>query len=95
MAKTTVGLSVEEKKELRMKPRLVARLQAKKMVNRIYQPLGKLMCHVSSDDMWEWAKERTKEELDILLDEIPMYQGNLNPNWKYWDEVRTELKNLP
>ena len=78
-----------------MKPRLTAKLQSKKMVNRIYQPMGKLMCHLSSDEMWEWAKERTKEELDLLISEIPMYQGNLNPNWKYWNDVIGELKELP
>ena len=78
-----------------MKPRLAAKLQAKKMVNRIYQPMSKLMCHVSSDEMWYYAKERTKEELDLLISEIPMYQGNLNPNWKYWNDVISELNELP
>ena len=78
-----------------MKPRLAAKLQAKKMVNMIYQPMGKLMCHVSSDEMWNFAKERAKEELDLLISEIPMYQGNLNPNWKYWNDVIGELNELP
>lgn len=77
-----------------MEPRLEAKLQAKKMVNTIYQPMGKLMCHLSSDEMWEWAKERTAEQLELLISEIPMYQGNLNPNWKYYDDVRKELKAL-
>lgn len=77
-----------------MEPRLEAKQQAKKMVNAIYQPMGKLTCHISSDKMWEWAKERVSEQLELLLSEIPMYQGNLNPNWKYYDEVRKHLKEL-
>lgn len=78
-----------------MKQRLSAKLQAKKMVNSIYQPMAKLMCHVSSDEMWEFAKQRTKEGLDLLISELPMYQGNLNPNWKYWNDVIGELNELP
>jgi len=67
----------------------------KVMVNRIYQPMGKLIIHQSSDEMWEWAKDRVREEIEILINEIPMYTGNLNPNWKYWDNVRSEIEKLP
>lgn len=69
--------------------------QARELVNSIYQPLGFLSCIASSDQMWEWAKDRAKEQLDLMLDQIPMYQGNLNPKWKYWDDVRKELRQLP
>lgn len=77
-----------------MGPKLTPRLQAKKMVNTIYQPMGKLMCHISNDEKWVWAKERVTEQLELLISEIPMYQGNLNPKWKYYDDVRSELKKL-
>jgi hypothetical protein len=78
-----------------MKPRLDPRLQAKKMTNAVYQPMGKLMCHVSSDEMWNWAKERVAEQLELIISEIPTDQENINPNWKYWDDVRKQLKDLP
>ncbi len=29
-----------------------------------------------------------------MKDVIPMYTGNLNPVWKYWEEVRKELELL-
>ncbi|QQO97008.1 hypothetical protein Nekkels1_1 [Cellulophaga phage Nekkels_1] len=45
--------------------------------------------------MWEWAKQRAKEQLKELIEEIPMYQGNLNPKWKYWNDVIGELNELP
>jgi hypothetical protein len=78
-----------------MKPRLQEKLQAKKMVNAIYQPMGLLMSHTSGDYMWDWAKQRVDEQLELLISEIDMYQGNINPNWQYWVKVREELKQLP
>ena len=64
---------------------------AKKLVNDIYQPLGFLSCNVSNNTMWDWAKERAKEQVDLIKSEISMYVGNLNPKWKYWDDVRKKL----
>ena len=29
-----------------------------------------------------------------ILKEIPMYTGNLNPKWKYWQEVKEEITKL-
>ena len=68
--------------------------KAKQIVNRIYQPLGYLGCQSSSDEMWDWAKDRAKEQLTELINEIPMYQGNLNPKWKYWNDVIGEINDL-
>ena len=28
---------------------------------------------------------------DEIIKEIPMYTGNLNPNWKFWQAVKKEL----
>jgi len=77
--------------DIRMQPKE----KAKQVVNRIYQPMGYLGCNKSSDEMWEWAKQRAKEQLKELIEEIPMYQGNLNPKWKYWNDVIGELNELP
>jgi len=78
-----------------MKPRLAPNLKAKELTNNIYQPLGHLMCHVSSNQMWEYAKERAKEHVELIIEETPMYTGNLNPNWQYWNEVKNELNTTP
>ena len=29
-----------------------------------------------------------------ILKEIPMYTGNLNPNWNFWQEVKEEITKL-
>lgn len=30
--------------------------------------------------------------VDEILSVIPMYKGDLNPDWKFWSEVKQELK---
>lgn len=74
--------------------RLSARQKALDLTNKAYQPLGYLKCQVSSDLMWSYAKERAKEQVHMMLIEIPMYAGNLNDSWRYWDEVREELETM-
>lgn len=37
--------------------------KAKELVNKFYQPLGHLKCMVSSNEMWEHAKQRAIEAL--------------------------------
>lgn len=32
--------------------------------------------------------------VEEILQAIPMYTGNLNPTWKYWNEVKEELLKL-
>lgn len=29
-----------------------------------------------------------------ILKEIPMYTGNINPKWEFWNNVKEELQNL-
>jgi len=77
--------------DIRMQPKE----KAKQLVNKIYQPMGHLGCSKSSDEMWNWAKERVKEQLKELIAEIPMYQGDLNPKWMYWNGVLGELNDTP
>lgn len=71
------------------------KILAKSIVNKIYQPLGRLRCMVSSDEMWEYAKARAIEQVDIMLGEIPMYTGNLNPKWKKWSDIKAEIESMP
>ena len=40
------------------------------------------------------AAECAKIAVEEIIKVIPMYVGNLNPLWKYWDNVRTELNKL-
>jgi hypothetical protein len=30
--------------------------------------------------------------VEEILSTIPMYTGNINPSWSYWDEVKEELE---
>ena len=32
--------------------------------------------------------------VEEILKAIPTYTGNLNPNWKYWNDVKEELLKL-
>ncbi len=48
-------------------------------------PLG-----MADDDAYECAKIAVEEIISV----IPMYIGNLNPKWKFWDDVKTELNKL-
>ena len=29
-----------------------------------------------------------------ILNELPMYTGNLNPKWKYWSDVKNKITAL-
>lgn len=42
-------------------------------------------CYLSNIE----AKQCALIAVDEILKVIPMYTGNLNPKWKFWDEVRT------
>lgn len=37
------------------------------------------------------AKQCALIATNEIIENIPMYTGNLNPKWKYWDDVRTAL----
>ncbi len=32
--------------------------------------------------------------IDEVLKEVPMYTGNLNKKWKYWNDVKMEIEKL-
>lgn len=40
------------------------------------------------------AKECSLLHVDEILKEIPMYTGNLNPRWKFWNDVKDELNKM-
>ena len=40
------------------------------------------------------AKQCASICVEEILKAIPMYTGNLNPTWKYWNEVKQELLKL-
>lgn len=70
------------------------KIKAKSIVNKIYQPLGYLRCNVSNDDMWDYAKARAVEQVDQILEVIPMYKGNLNPDWEKWSGIKVEIESM-
>ena len=40
------------------------------------------------------AKECAIIVVDQIIKEIPMYTGNLNPKWEYWQAVKDEINKL-
>ena len=65
--------------------------KSKEMINMIYQPLGNLSLNENSETMWNWSKLRAIENVRIIKKEVPMYLGNLNPLWLFWDNVEKEI----
>ena len=64
--------------------------QAKEMVNKVYQPLGYLKCHVSSDEMWEYAKARCIEFQEQLSNKLN--EGSIA--WLETNELKDAIRNL-
>ena len=52
------------------------------------------MKNKNGQDSYGVAVENAKIAVEDIIKVIPMYVGNLNPLWKYWDDVRTELNKL-
>lgn len=69
-------------------------MTGKELINKFYQPLGLLRCAVPSDELWKYAVSRALEVCGMMLEEQPMYTGNLNPRWKKWDDLRKEVEAL-
>ena len=67
--------------------------QAFDIINQTYQPLEYLRCNTSSGVMWEWSKHRAKEQVKLIMEQIPMYVGNFNPLWIFWNDVLKEIHN--
>lgn len=44
-----------------------AKEKAYQLVNRIYQPLGHLLCGVSATEMWNFAKARAIENVNEII----------------------------
>lgn len=40
------------------------------------------------------AIECAKITVDEIIENTPMYLGNLNPKWSFWQEVKNELNNM-
>tara|TARA_R110000851_G_scaffold323037_1_gene489448 strand:+ start:377 stop:793 length:417 start_codon:yes stop_codon:yes gene_type:complete len=34
------------------------------------------------------------DTIQLMLNYIPMYQGDLNPTWKYWNDVKNEIEKV-
>lgn len=69
-----------------------AQKKAKELTNTFYQPLGKLLCGVNSDTMWEHAKQRVLQMCKIMLEEHSCYTLN-DERWAFWAACNgTKLK---
>ena len=64
--------------------------KARELVNKFY----KLQIKNRKNPNWEDAVEQAEFLCDQVLSVIPMYTGNLNPKWKFWDETKNQLLKL-
>ena len=56
--------------------------------------IGSGMLSNSHDDnaiLWQ-ARKCALIAANEILDNTPMYTGNLNPKWKFWNDVKLELE---
>lgn len=51
-----------------------------------------MLSNTYDDDVILWrAKKCALITVNEILQNLPMYTGNLNPKWSFWNEVRLEL----
>lgn len=43
---------------------------------------------------WEIAKQQSELLCSEVIAVIPMYTGNLNPKWKFWNDTKEQLLKL-
>ena len=43
---------------------------------------------------FETAKQCALIAVEEILKAVPMYTGNLNPTWEFWNQVKTEIEKL-
>lgn len=48
----------------------------------------------SDDSHYKTAKQCALVAVDEIIKTTPMYLGNLNPKWKFWNDVKKEINNL-
>lgn len=41
---------------------------------------------------WWRAKETAQFYVNEILSNTPMYTGNLNPKWKFWNDVKANIE---
>lgn len=73
-------------------------MKAKDKAKEIYEKFSPLA------DFWDCRNDVPLDEdnakecclilCDEILKEIPMYTGNLNPKWKFWNDVKEEINKL-
>ena len=66
-------------------------MEAKKFINKFYQPLGFLSCDVSNAEMWEYAKKRALEVCSLMLEEYSCYTLNDN-RWAVWSQLEKDVQ---
>lgn len=64
-----------------------------KFLDHVNPYIGSGMLSNTCDDgviIWQ-ARKCALITVNEILADIPMYTGNLNPKWSFWNEVRLEL----
>ncbi|PCJ57947.1 MAG: hypothetical protein COA65_08790 [Rhodospirillaceae bacterium] len=65
----------------------------KEKAKELYFAFDKYTYHgrVSLEENKESAKQCALIAVEEIIKVVPMYTGNLNPNWKYWEKVKDEI----
>jgi hypothetical protein len=70
---------------------MLAEEKAKQLVNNFYRPLGYLGCTMSNAKMWEYAKNRAIESVDMLMEHHNLLFER-HPD--YWVRVKEAIEKL-
>lgn len=68
--------------------------KAKELVNKFYQPLGYLDCHVSGSKMWDYAKSSALILVEEVQTAITQAEVVNEGHWVYWEEMKAEIELL-
>ncbi len=80
----------KEEPKAEPEPNCKTSMTGKDLVNKFYQPLGHLKCGVSSDALWDHAKQMAIDVTEMILQEHPMY----TEEWQKWNTIKNEIMTL-
>lgn len=69
-------------------------MEAKQKAREIWMKFFQKEIELTGNGNGENAYQYAKICVDEILSETPMYTGNRNPKWDYWQSVKQEINNL-
>lgn len=79
-----------------MNPKEKATELIEKFKDMVNPYIGSGMLSNTHDDnaiLWQ-SKKCALVVANELLANTPMYEGNLNPRWKFWNDVKSEIESM-